>query len=218
MHCHTMRFFSSGGISVAGEATGIVVSGAEFSVLITSVITSCVGAAGFIPNNRLIRSHTPSCVSITGAGESTRGCSGSISAVGSGSTVGVGTAAVGNTSVTAGVGVSSLAGTTSSVTILADGTRFVLGFFLGPGSGTAYVGVINGGVTEGTGGVTEGAGDVTEGAGGVTEGAGGVTDAVPVGFTEGTGGVTDGGVTDGATGVTVALGTTGNPVCGGSIG
>jgi hypothetical protein len=123
--------------------------------------------------------------------------------------VGIGIVGVGNTSVTAGIGVSSLAGAPSSVTILAGDTRFVLGFFLEPGSGTAYMGVINGGVTEG--------------AGGVTEGAGGVTDAVPVGFTEGTGGVTDGGVTDGGvtdgvTGVTVALGTTGNPVCGGSIG
>lgn len=202
-HHHTISFFSSGGVSVAGETAGVG-AGAEVSVSTTSDMTNCVGAGDFTPNNRLIRSHTLSCVSFMGTEDSTSESVDWTSTVGVGSTVGIGIVGVGNTSVTAGIGVSSLAGAPSSVTILAGDTRFVLGFFLEPGSGTAYVGVINGGVTEG--------------AGGVTEGAGGVTDAVPVGFTEGTGGVTDGGVTDGVTGVTVALGTTGNPVCGGSIG
>ena len=207
---YTISLVPSCGVSVvvAADAGGVSVVG---SVAVTSDMTSCVGVGGFTPNSRFIRSHTLSCVSLMGTEASPSESVDCTSTGGVRSTVGIGIVGVGNTSVTATVGVSSLAGATSSVTILAGGTRFVLGFFLGPGSGAAYVGVINGGVTEGTGGVTEGAG-------GVTEGAGGVTDAIPVGFTEGTGGVTDGGVTDGATGVTVALGTTGNPGCGGSIG
>ena len=175
-------------VAVAAGAGGVSV---VVALAVTSDMTSCVGAGGFTPNSRFIRSHTLSCVSLMGSEASPSGSVDCTSAGGVGSTVGIGIVGVGNTSVTAGVGVTSLAGALTSGTTISGDTRFVPDFFLATGSGATYGGVINGGDTV----------------------------AVPVGATGGTAGGADGSGISG-TGVAVSsdTGPTGNPVWGGSTG